>query len=168
MIDEPAIRGNSVEPVLSCLLRLPRSFKPRRSHPPSPPSPPRLHHHLSTSLFRFPAPSSAPTLSPSVLNKSARYLIVTGPPWKVPSKFPFYYLCQRERLNYLEILLNENLFLWFSEALEYAADALLEFFSWHAHPPHMSLLKSWRHSSCARKKNIRVVRDIRNYSVGKL
>lgn len=160
MIDEPAIRGNSMEPVLSCLLRLPRSFKPN-AHPPP-------HHHLSTPLFRFPAPRSAPTLSPSVLNKSARYLIVTGPRWKVSSKFSFYYLCWRERLNYLEILLNENLFLWFSEVLEYAADALLEFFSWHTHPSHMSFLKSWRHSSRARKKNIQVVRDIRNYSVGKL
>lgn len=104
MIDEPAIRGNSVEPVLSYLLRLPRSFKPDDP-------PPHPHHHLSTSLFRFPAPRSAPALSPSVLNKSARYLIVTSPRWKVPSKFPFYYLCRRERLNYPEILLNENLFL---------------------------------------------------------
>jgi hypothetical protein len=67
--------------------------------------------NLSTSLFRFLAPRFAPALSPSVLNKSARYLIVTGPRWKVPSKFPFYYLCQKERLDYLEILLNENLFL---------------------------------------------------------
>lgn len=89
--------------------------------------------------------------------------------WKVRSKFPFYYLRRRKRLNYLEILLNENLFLWFSEALEYAADALLEFFSRRAHPPHMSFLKSRRHFSHARKKNIGVSRvsprDIKNYIV---
>lgn len=55
MIDEPAIRGNSVEPVLSCLLRLPRSFKPK---PPPPPST-TFARRLSISLFRFPAPRSA-------------------------------------------------------------------------------------------------------------
>lgn len=96
MIDEPAIRGNSVEPVLSCLLRLPRSFKPEPLRAPLYRSP--AVFPLRYFVFPFLAP---PTLSPSVLNKSVRYLIVTGPRWKVRPKFPFYYLRRRERASKL-------------------------------------------------------------------
>lgn len=130
------------------------------------------HRHLSTSLFRFPAPCSAPALSPSVQNKSARYLIVTGPRWKVSSLSlqVSVLLFMPEKTSKLpsDSIKWKLIFVWFSEALEYAADALLEFFFRHAHPPHMSFPKSRRHSSRARKKNIRVVRDIRNYIVEKL
>jgi len=134
MIDEPAIRGNSVEPVLSCLLRLPRVSNPTIPLP-----------HIPS--FHF-------AISFSCISIHARFITVSAEQiCEIPNCYRLesihevsilLFTSRKECLNYLEILLNENLFLWFSEALEYAADAPLKFFSRHAHPSHVSFLRSWR------------------------